>query len=269
MNNRNLINLTMAGLILAFPMVVSAQAVYVTPTGNVGFGTNAPISQVDVIGADDAGSTSNTTALYVTNESVVNKGRVMLGLENYGPARFQINNAAVVGARWVFTVGSTSSFRISKADTPVVEFEVTTTGDVNARGTFNTLSDRNSKTGFKDLDANEILDKVVALPLSSWSYKHEPGINHIGPMAQDFYQAFELGNGNKSIAGVDASGVALAAIQGLYQKLEEKEERIQALEAKLEAQELIMARVQALEEVAVKMMLMQEKPGLKTAALTN
>ena len=41
-------------------------------------------------------------------------------------------------------------------------------------------------------------------------------------MAQDFYAAFNVGPDDKHIATVDADGVALAAIQGLNQKVEEQ-----------------------------------------------
>ena len=43
-----------------------------------------------------------------------------------------------------------------------------------------------------------------------------------GPMAQDFHAAFGGGADDKHIATVDADGVALAAIQGLNQKVEER-----------------------------------------------
>jgi hypothetical protein len=43
----------------------------------------------------------------------------------------------------------------------------------------------------------------------------------MGPMAQDFYAAFGLGGGDTTITSMDPDGVALAAIQGLNQKLEE------------------------------------------------
>jgi hypothetical protein len=39
-------------------------------------------------------------------------------------------------------------------------------------------------------------------------------------MAQDFAAAFGLGENDTTIATIDADGVALAAIQGLNQKLE-------------------------------------------------
>jgi uncharacterized membrane protein len=49
-------------------------------------------------------------------------------------------------------------------------------------------------------------------------------------MAQDFHTAFGLdGADDKHISVVDEGGVALAAIQGLNQKLDEKDSEIQTL----------------------------------------
>ena len=52
-------------------------------------------------------------------------------------------------------------------------------------------------------------------------------------MAQDFHTAFDLnGADDKHIATVDEEGVALAAIQGLNQRLNEKDAEIQKLNEK-------------------------------------
>ena len=59
-------------------------------------------------------------------------------------------------------------------------------------------------------------------------------------MAQDFYAAFNVGMDDKHISMVDADGVALAAIQGLNQKLNEKGTEIQELKARLERLENLM-----------------------------
>jgi len=85
---------------------------------------------------------------------------------------------------------------------------------------FNTTSDRNAKEGFAPVNPRSVLAKVAALPISAWHFKTDAGTRHIGPMAQDFYSAFDVGTDNQHIATVDESGVALAAIQGLNQKLE-------------------------------------------------
>jgi hypothetical protein len=53
-------------------------------------------------------------------------------------------------------------------------------------------------------------------------------------MAQDFYAAFNVGEDEKHITTVDADGVALAAIQGLNQKLEQKNAEVAELKRELE-----------------------------------
>ena len=84
-------------------------------------------------------------------------------------------------------------------------------------------SDKNRKTDFKEVDARSVLDKLAALPVREWRYTNESaGVKHLGPVAQDFQAAFGLGTDDKTIGTVDADGVALAAIQGLNQKLREE-----------------------------------------------
>ena len=88
-------------------------------------------------------------------------------------------------------------------------------------GSWMSLSDRNAKTAVKPIDSRDVLDRVVAMPVATWQYKaQDQKYRHIGPMAQDFYSAFGLGESDKGIDTVDADGVALAAIQGLNAKLE-------------------------------------------------
>jgi Skp family chaperone for outer membrane proteins len=55
----------------------------------------------------------------------------------------------------------------------------------------------------------------------------------LGLVAQDFQAAFSLGLSDKSIATVDADGVALAAIQGLNQKVDSESAALRAENAEL------------------------------------
>jgi trimeric autotransporter adhesin len=84
-------------------------------------------------------------------------------------------------------------------------------------------SDWNAKQNFTALDGKSVLAKVISLPVTEWNYKDDAADKkHIGPMAQDFHAAFDLnGADDKHISVIDEGGVALAAIQGLNQKLEE------------------------------------------------
>jgi hypothetical protein len=52
-------------------------------------------------------------------------------------------------------------------------------------------------------------------------------------MAQDFHAAFGLGTDERHIATVDADGVALAAIQGLNDKVEERSRKLESENAEL------------------------------------
>jgi hypothetical protein len=88
-------------------------------------------------------------------------------------------------------------------------------------GSWASISDRNAKENFEPVNARAVLDEVVALPVSRWNYRAQTnGVRHIGPMAQHFHAAFGVGDNDTTITTIDADGVALAAIQGLNEKLE-------------------------------------------------
>ena len=100
---------------------------------------------------------------------------------------------------------------------------------------FTATSDRAAKESFEAIDSNELLDALSKMPVQSWKYRNEDQtVRHIGPTAQDFRAAFGVGYDDKTIATVDADGVALAAIQGLHKMVKEKDEKIRKLEAALE-----------------------------------
>ena len=87
-------------------------------------------------------------------------------------------------------------------------------------GVWTNASSRSLKTAFEAIDPQAVLAKVADLPVQSWRYKVEDAsTRHIGPVAEDFQREFGLGDG-ESIGTVDADGVALAAIQGLVQKVD-------------------------------------------------
>jgi hypothetical protein len=113
---------------------------------------------------------------------------------------------------------------------PTLQTATYLAGTVYANGVALT-SDRNTKENFRPVDNQSVLAKVAALPVTEWNYKTDKaGVQHIGPMAQDFQAAFKLdGADDKHISVVDEGGVALAAIQGLNQKLNERDAEIQTL----------------------------------------
>jgi trimeric autotransporter adhesin len=138
---------------------------------------------------------------------------------------------------------------LSAESTPVIAptvFISTSSGAyLSTGGVWNNASDRNAKLNFAAVDGVAVLDTLMSIPLETWSYKVEDdAVRHLGPMAQDFYAAFGLGDSDTSIGTVDADGVALAAIQGLYTVVQEKEAEIAALKV---SQADLDARLAALE----------------------
>jgi hypothetical protein len=104
-------------------------------------------------------------------------------------------------------------------------------------GSWTSMSDRTAKENFAAVDTRAVLDKVTALPLSTWNYKSQDAkVRHIGPMAQDFKAAFGVGGSDTGITSVDADGVALAAIQGLNEKLECRMQNAEVRSRRLEAE---------------------------------
>ena len=86
------------------------------------------------------------------------------------------------------------------------------------------------------MDTQDILAKVVALPIERWSYKsQDESIQHIGPMAQDFYAAFGVGENEETISSLDPDGVLFAAVQELAKKCEQLESRNMQLQKQIQS----------------------------------
>ena len=114
-------------------------------------------------------------------------------------------------------------------------------------GAWSCTSSREAKMDFDNADTLDILRKVVALPIGTWRFKTEAAeVRHIGPMAQDFRAAFRVGHNDTTIHSVDADGVALAAIQGLHQLVQEKDAKIDAQTRELENLRERLSRIEAL-----------------------
>jgi trimeric autotransporter adhesin len=102
-------------------------------------------------------------------------------------------------------------------------------------GSWSFASDRELKDRIEQIDPQAVLTKVSRLPIAEWSYTGYPQ-RHIGAMAQDFHALFALNSDDKMLNDADLHGVALAAIQGLNQKLEQTLKDKDARIAKLESE---------------------------------
>ena len=160
-------------------------------------------------------SSSDTSALFANNGT----GDLIKGFSGGGNTVFHVKNNGSMGiAR---SAVPSHLLEVGNAASPAY-----CDGTTWVNG-----SDRNSKEDFAAISPRAVLEKVSALPITEWKYKIEAdGTEHLGPMAQDFHAAFGLnGSDDRHIVTVDEEGVALAAIQGLNQKFEEKNSEIQTL----------------------------------------
>lgn len=178
----------------------------------------AGTSNASAVGAEAVAKTSNTMVFgdsYVTSWI-------------FGPADATSGKALIVGS------GSNSG-----------NGAYLTTG-----GVWTNASDRNKKENFEAINTADMLEKIASLPITRWNYK---GLTeqHIGPVAQDFYRIFHLGNDDKNISTIDPSGIALAGIQELYRQwqatqqqnreqqttITDQQARITGLQSQLEQQQ--------------------------------
>ena len=101
-------------------------------------------------------------------------------------------------------------------------------------GVWTNSSDRDRKENFAPVNGADVLDKISELPISEWNYKVEDqSVKHIGPVAQDFYEAFGLGGDDKAISTIDPSGVALAGMKEIIGIIKKQSEQIELLERKI------------------------------------
>ncbi|HEY0377757.1 MAG TPA: tail fiber domain-containing protein [Pyrinomonadaceae bacterium] len=204
--------------------------VLISPTaGLVGIGTTNPVAKLHVVGATTLASqnpvlggenTSTGTGVAghskngdgVRGESDTG-GNGVKGKSVSGPGVYGISSSGY-GVQGQSTTGEAGHF-----DGKVTINGALTAGSCTGCGP---PSDRGLKTNFSTVNPRFILDRLAQLQIQTWNYKSEPAtVHHIGAMAQDFRAAFNFGTDDKTLSVVDAHGVTMAAIQGLYQQNQE------------------------------------------------
>ncbi|HWN42917.1 MAG TPA: tail fiber domain-containing protein, partial [Thermoanaerobaculia bacterium] len=201
-----------------------------SPTGNsswlvdtdLGIGTTSPSAQLHVRHTGSGGK------ILAENASGTAASREMLEIKNNGGAAFILKNVSVE-QRWAIIAFESSLIQDNQAN-PGVELTLGPTGNLTIAGTLTQGSDRSTKTDVIPVQPEDVLARLVSLPISTWSRKDDGSrARHLGPMAQDFSAAFGLGEDNRHIAPLDMAGVSLASIQALHRMATEKEAEIAQL----------------------------------------
>ena len=216
----------------------------------MGIGTISPTETLHVF-ANDV-SPFEVARVLVENAQSSTGSREMFALKNNGGTRFTMENTNS-GFTWAFAQDALGRFTFSEESTGGPEFFITPTGRVvmgpgasinfdlrpngnlTIAGTLSQSSDENIKDGFEEVDNNEVLDKILEMPVRTWHFNFDnPDLRHMGPTAQDFQAAFGLGENDTTIAPVDGIGVSLVAIKALKQQLDEKDVAIDKLAQQVE-----------------------------------
>ena len=225
----------------------------VSSDGEIGIGTggpsqkvhvfqNADVNTISLVENDSAGQTAaaafraqNDTGVQ-TNFIAHGSGRIItrygVSLASRGELLHTGGNGLLIGTLEADNIilGTNNANRLEIAGTGAV----TIAGNLTVNGTFSNPSSIDFKEAFVPVDASGLLTKLAMLPINEWSYKNdELGLRHVGPTVEDFQRTFGLGTEGKHIFPLDVQGVTIAAVQGLYQLVQEKDAEIAELRAQI------------------------------------
>ncbi|RMH15512.1 MAG: hypothetical protein D6696_20480 [Acidobacteria bacterium] len=221
-------------------------AIDVAGSGDVGIGTSSPGAELHVRRTDanrvelrleSAAASNQAAAVRMINAAATwefqtdTSGNLLWRdvTPNVNPVVIEPNTSPAAGES-VIRVESSNRVGINVGNNQATE-ALYVDGNIFATGTITPMSDATMKEDFAAVDYDDVLAAVAELNISTWAYKTEPGVRHMGPTLQDFRAAFsELGKPeSRGIATADLDGVALAAIKALHQKLQQRDAEIEAL----------------------------------------
>ncbi len=151
------------------------------------------------------GYDADVTVAGLTNSTAIGNGALVIASNN-----MRFGNSSVIG--WGFgTSPSTRAIKVGSAATNGNGAYLT------VGGVWTDISDASKKENITELDKESILEKIQQLKVSKWMYTGTREEYHIGPMAAEFHQLFEVGD-DSSISAMDKTGVLFLGIQALSEE---------------------------------------------------
>lgn len=133
----------------------------------------------------------------------------------------------------------TSIYQVIKTDGSYIGFSIggLYSSYIDVNGYYTRVSSRTMKENIMQTDYQQILNKLETLEVSKWNFTSgSDSVKHIGPFAEDFYATFGLNGTNETkISDGDLSGIALAGIKGLIERVKKLNREVSDLKADNEA----------------------------------
>jgi hypothetical protein len=119
--------------------------------------------------------------------------------------------------------------------------------------TWTCASSRTLKENYAPVNGEDVLIRLRSVPVTTWTMiGADEKVLHLGPVAEDFYQAFALGLGPTAIGMGDIDGVNLAAAKALevrttdlQAQLNVRTAQVHALQTQVDAQASLIAQMEA------------------------
>lgn len=208
----------------------------VAGNGNVGLGTPRPAAQLHLRRADGSG-----TLLVDNTATVATAPRVQMELQNNGAIAARLAHGT--GTAYWTQQATASAFSLAPSGSGSNALSMQAGGGLVVAGTLSQGSSRTLKHDISPAPVHAVLGEVLNLPLYAWRYLSDLNASlHLGPMAEDVHQRFQVGASPRMLAPSDVAGLAAATVQALHHKLAAKDAELMALAERLSALEQQLAR---------------------------
>lgn len=175
-------------------------------------------------GLNNDGGSGNVNLGYMSGVHVTGNKNVMIGFAS-GPE----SSTAMSHRLFINDTASATPLIYGEFDNDLVVIN----GNFEALGIDN-ASSRALKENFTEINNENILEKIDALPVVKWNYISQPNTTHIGPIAEDFHDLFQLDADNTKISTIDIGGISLAGIKALYKENEELKTQLKNQQAQIQ-----------------------------------